>query len=58
VLVGDETQEDADDPEMFQVNAVETLTRIHPALRQIVAVGVRGAWIWAENERCYVTVDD
>lgn len=57
VLVGDETQEDADDPDAFQVNAVETLTTFHPELRQILRAGVRGTWVWNAHARRYVEAD-
>jgi hypothetical protein len=54
VFVGDETQDEADDPDNFQINAVETLTRHHPALQQVIAVGVTGAWAWDERTTRYV----
>jgi hypothetical protein len=55
VFTGLETQADADDASNFQVNAVETLTD-HPQLRQVIALGVRGAWEWSPELGRYTEV--
>jgi hypothetical protein len=58
VFVGDETQADADDASNFQVNATTTLTDAHPALRQVIAVGVTGSWEWDATTERYVRLSD
>jgi hypothetical protein len=57
VFTGDETQADADEPGNFQINAVETLTDVHPQLLQVIAVGTRGAWEWDSKAGRYLPVD-
>jgi len=58
VFTGSETQEDADDPDNFQVNAVSTLLMVHPQLAQVLAPGVSGAWKWSDDQARYVEVGD
>jgi len=58
VFLGSETQADADDSSNFQINAVETLTTYHPALRQIIALGSRGAWEWSDEKGSYIETHD
>ncbi len=54
VLVGDETREEADDPDCWQINRVQTLQTHHRRLRQLLREGVRGEWRWDEQAQRYV----
>src|SRR4051812_24073144 len=54
VFSGNETQEDADDPSNFQINAVSTMLAVHPQLSQLLIPGVTGAWEWSDEQGRYV----
>lgn len=56
VFVGDETQEEANDPDACELDAVETLTTHHPQLRQVIGRGVTGAWDWSVEQGVYVKI--
>jgi hypothetical protein len=53
LLVGDETQADADDPGNFQINAMETVCAVHPPLRQLLRCEVSGEWEWSDTTQRY-----
>ena len=53
VLVGDESQDDADDAANFQIFRLDTLTAAHPRLRQLFRFGVRGTYDWDPATNAY-----
>ena len=53
-----ETQADADESSNFQVNLTTTLTDAHPALRQVIRVGVTGSWEWNATTASFVRLPD
>lgn len=58
VLVGDESREDADEPDAFQINRLDTLVERHPRLGVLFTVGTVGCFEWDEVAQSYQRVPD